>query len=45
LRISGELDLTEKGANNPENTFVFYLWSNGKTPVYGDDFHFEFTKN
>ncbi|CAN5603637.1 hypothetical protein BH11BAC1_BH11BAC1_12440 [soil metagenome] len=43
--VSGELDLREKKANNPENTFVFYLWSNGKDPILGDDFHFEFSKN
>lgn len=44
VEVTGELDLTEKGANNPENTFVFYLWNNEKDAIFGDDFYFEFSK-
>ena len=44
-QVDGEINLQEKGANKPENTFVFYLYNKGRKKVLADDFHFEFTKN
>ncbi len=41
--IDGELSLKTNDANVPENTLIFYVWSNDKTNVLADDFHLEFT--
>jgi hypothetical protein len=37
VEIEGEVDLSQKDANNAQNEFVFYVWNTGNSIVYADD--------
>ena len=44
VQVTGEVNMQKNGLNNPENTFILYVWNTGKQVVFADDFELEFVE-